>query len=165
MVTRVYAIGVEYIKTNIMKIKKNDKVIRLTESDIKRIVKRVLNEQMEEFGDNQDMGHKLNDSGDRVVVTSNNGFDTIEDKEAIEVITGTDRVNIIPNLSGFPNVFVINLLDSEPLTDIDVNSILKHPILPRVLFNYVDSPMMNSKVNELLNSEEVNSGLKMINAN
>ena len=148
-----------------MKIKKNGKIIRLTESDLKRILKRVLNEQMEELGDNQDMGYRLDDSGHRVVVTSNNGFDAIEDKEAIEVITGTGRVNIIPNLSEFPNVFVLNLLNSEPITDIDVNSILNHPILPRVLFNYVDSPIMNSKVNELLNSEEANGGLKMIEAN
>ena len=37
-----------------MKIKKNGKVIRLTESDLKRIVKRTLNEQMtdkHEMGD------------------------------------------------------------------------------------------------------------------
>jgi len=141
------------------------KIVKLKESDIKKIVKRVLTEQMEEFGDNQDMGYKLDDSGHRVVVTSNNGFDAIEDKEAIEVMTGTNTVNMIPNLMEYPNLFVLNFLHSEPLTDIDVNSILKHPILPRVLFNYVDSPMMNSKVNELMNSEEANGGLKMIQAN
>lgn len=148
-----------------MKIKKNGKVIRLTESDLKRIVKRVLGEQIEEFGDvPQDMGYTLDKSGHRVVVTSNNGFDAIEDKEAIEMITGIDTVNIIPNVSEFPNLFVINCMGCEPLVDIDVDSILSDGNLIRVIFNYVDSPMMNSKVNELMNSEAVNSGVKQIQA-
>ena len=148
-----------------MKIKKNGEVIRLTESDIKKIVKRVLTEQIEEFDAPQDMGYTLDESGHRVVVTSNNGFDAIEDKVIVEIITGTDTVNTIPNLMEFTNLFVINCGDCAPLVDIDVDSILNNKNLMRVIFNYVDSPMMNSKVNELMNSEAVNSGFKQIQAN
>ncbi len=127
---------------------------------------RVLTEQIEEFGDApQDMGYTLDESGHRVVVTSNNGFDAIEDKEIVEIITGTDTVNTIPNLMEFTNLFVINCGDCAPLVDIDVDSILNNKNLIRVIFNYVDSPMMNSKVNELMNSEAVNSGIKQIRAN
>ena len=135
------------------------KRIKLKESDIKRIVKRVLTEQ------EMPVGHVLDDSGTRVDVTLNDGFDTIEDKEAIEILKGAHRVNMMPNLMEFPNVFVVNFLNSEPLTDIDVNSIVNHPRLSRLLFNYVDSPMMNSKVNELENSEAVNDGRMLIQAN
>ena len=135
------------------------KRIKLNSTDIKRIVKRVLSEQ------ELPVGHVLDDSGTIVDVTINNGFDTIEDKEAIEIMRSGHRVNMVPNLMEFPNVFVVNFLNGEPLTDIDVNSILNHPKLSRLIFNYVDSPMMNSKVNELENSEAVNDGGVLIQAN
>ena len=135
------------------------KRIKLNSTDIKRIVKRVLSEQ------ELPVGHVLDDSGTIVDVTINNGFDTIEDKEAIEIMRSGHRVNLVPNLMEFPNVFVVNFLNGEPLTDIDVNSILNHPKLSRLIFNYVDSPMMNSKVNELENSEAVNDGGVLIQAN
>lgn len=147
-----------------MKIKKNGQVIRLTESDLKKIVKRVLTEQMEEFeGEefvrrlprNIGTGHKLDDSGTRVEVITNNGFDAIEDKEAIEVMTGGGRyVRVLPNLMAFPNLFVINFLESAPLRDIDVDSLINNKSIARVAFNYEDSPIMNSKVNELENRAE-----------
>jgi len=149
-----------------MKIKKNGKVIRLTESDLKKIVKRVLNEQpeMEEFeGElfarrlppNIGMGHTLDDGGTRVEVIANNGFDAIEDKEAIQIMTGGGRyVRVLPNLMAFPNLFLINFSNSAPLRDIDVDSIINNKSIARVTFNYEDSPIMNSKVNELENRAE-----------
>ena len=147
-----------------MKIKKNGQVIRLTESDIKKIVKRVLTEQMEEFeGEefvrrlphNIGTGHKLDNSGTRVEVITNNGFDAIEDKEAIEIMTGGGRyVRVLPNLMAFPNLFLINFLESAPLRDIDVDSLINNKSIARVAFNYEDSPIMNSKVNELENRAE-----------
>ena len=125
-----------------------------------------MGEQFGEFGDApQDMTYTLDESGHRVVVTSNNGFDAIEDKEAIEIITDAGGVNRLPNLMEFPNLFVINCGDCAPLVDIDVDSILHDGNLMRVILSYVDSPMMNSKVNELMNSEAVNSGFKQIQAN
>ena len=147
-----------------MKIKKNGKVIKLKESDIKRIVKRVINEQMEEFeGEefvrrlppNIQTGHKIDDSGARVEVITNNGFDAIEDKEAIEIMKGGGRyVRVLPNLMAFPNLFLINFLNSAPLRDIDVDSLINNKSIARVSFNYEDSPIMNSKVNELENRAE-----------
>ena len=118
--------------------------------------------------DNQDMGYKLDDSGSRVMVTSDNGFDAIEDKEAIEVMKGGNKlyyfnVSRLPNLMAFPNLFLINFLDSAPLRDIDVDSLINNKSIARVAFNYEDSPIMNSKVNELENRGE-ELGM-MINAN
>ena len=143
------------------------KVIKLKESDIKKIVKRVLTEQMEEFeGEefvrrlppNIGMGHTLDDSGHRAEVFLNNGFDAIENKEDIEVITCTGGVNTLPNLSEFPNLFVVNCnhpsKKCHPLIDIDVDSLINNKSIARVTFNYEDSPIMNSKVNELENRAE-----------
>ena len=139
------------------------KVIKLKESDIKKIVKRVLTEQMEEFeGEefvrrlppNIGMGHTLDDSGHRAEVFLNNGFDAIENKEDIEVITCTGGVNTLPNLMAFPNLFLINFSNSAPLRDIDVDSLINNKSIARVTFNYEDSPIMNSKVNELKNRAE-----------
>ena len=149
------------------------KIVKLKESDIKRIVKRVINEQMEEFEGEEFVrrlppnirtGHKLDDSGTLVEVITNNGFDAIEDKEAIEVMKGGGRyVRVLPNLMAFPNLFLINFLDSAPLRDIDVDSLINNKNIARVAFNYEDSPIMNSKVNELENRGE-ELGM-MINAN
>tara|TARA_Y100001937_G_C7090568_1_gene317494 strand:+ start:605 stop:1288 length:684 start_codon:yes stop_codon:yes gene_type:complete len=100
-------------------------------------------------------GHILDNSGSRVEVLTNNGFDSIEDKEAIQVMTGVGTyVRVLPNLMEFPNLYVVNFLDSTPLRDIDVGSILNHKNIARVAFNYEDSPIMNSKVNELENRAE-----------
>ncbi len=132
-----------------------------------------IKEQMEEFeGEefarrlppNIGTGHKLDDSGHRVEVITNNGFDAIEDKEAIEVMSGGGRyVSILPNLMSFPNLFIVNFLDSAPLRDIDVDSLINNKNIARVSFNYEDSPIMNSKVNELENRAE-ETGM-MINVN
>ena len=141
------------------------KTIKLKESDLQRIVKRVLSEQMEEFEGEEFLnrlppnirtGHKLmTDDGSRIEVITNNGFDAIEDKDTVEIIEGGGRyVSKLPNLNSFPNLFVVNFLDSAPLTDMDVDSLINNKSIARVLFNYVDSPMMNSKVNELKNRAE-----------
>ncbi len=152
-----------------MKIKKNGKVIRLTESDLKKIIKRVLTEQEYIANANSmfpdtNMSHTYTlqnrrgedevENPSRVKVLSNEGFSEIEDKDAVEVMMCGGSVNKLPNLMEFPNLFVINCSGCEPLVDINVDSILNNKRLSRVIFNYVDSPIMNSKVNALLNSTE-----------
>ena len=123
------------------------KVIKLNESDIKRIVKRVITEQEEQtyiF---------LNNVPERVKVLSNQGFNDIEDKDAVELMMCGGSVNRLPNLNEFPNLFVINLLESQPLIDMHVDSLINSGI-SRVLFNYVDTPDMEYKVDELIRRGE-----------
>ena len=136
-----------------MKIKKNGKVIRLTESDLKRIVKRVLNEQEEQtyiLAYNTELGNNV---PERVKVLTNQGFNDIEDKDAVEIMMCGGSVNRLPNLNAFPNLFLINSLESEPLIGIHVDSLINSGI-SRVLFNYVNTPDMEDKVNELIKRGE-----------
>ena len=144
-----------------MKIKKNGKVIRLTESDLKRIVKRVLNEQEEQTYILLDTEWE-NNVPHRVKVLTNQGFNDIEDKDAVEIMMCGGSVNRLPNLNAFPNLFLINLLGCQPLIDIHVDSLINSGI-SRVLFNYVNTPDMEDKVNELIKRGEEKG--KQIKAN
>ena len=127
-----------------MKTTKEMKVFKLNESDIKRIVKRVLSEQMEEFEGEEFLnrlpsnirtGHKLmTDNGSRIEVITNNGFDAIEDKDAVDIIEGGGRyVSKLPNLNSFPNLFVVNFLNSAPLTDMDVDSLINNKSIASII--------------------------------
>ena len=89
-----------------------------------------------------------NNVPERVKVLTNQGFNDIEDKDAVEIMKCGGSVNRLPNLNAFPNLFLVNLLGCQPLIDIHVDSLIDSGIA-RVLFNYVDTPIMNSKVNEL----------------
>lgn len=128
------------------------KVIKLNESDIKRIVKRVLNEQEEQTYTLLDTEWE-NNVPERVKVLSNQGFNDIEDKDAVEIMKCEGSVNRLPNLNAFPNLILVNLLGCQPLIDIHVDSLIDSDIA-RVLFNYVDTPTMNHKVNELIKRGE-----------
>jgi len=80
-----------------MKIKKNGKVIKLTESDLQRIVKRVLNEQPSDYDggdyygtfDGIDKYHRSNEMGD---------FEDYEDYDGEEFNTWDEYQE-----SGYPN--------------------------------------------------------------
>lgn len=94
-----------------------------------------------------------NNVPERVKVLSNRGFNDIEDKDAVEIMMCGGSVNRLPNLNAFPNLFLVNLLGCQPLIDIHVDSLIDSDIA-RVLFNYVDTPTMNHKVNELIKRGE-----------
>lgn len=129
----------------------NDRTSSMNESDLKRIVKRVLTEQEDTYIllDTE----WENNVPERVKVLSNRGFNDIEDKDAVEIMMCEGSVNRLPNLNAFPNLFLVNLLGCQPLIDIHVDSLINSGIA-RVLFNYVDTPTMNHKVNELIKRGE-----------
>ena len=73
-----------------MKIKKNGKVLRLTESDLKRIVKRVLTEQQDKKNDFYWTGVKIDHSTDVFTMSSTDPWEYV-------VVRTTNSSNLDPN--------------------------------------------------------------------
>lgn len=77
-----------------MKIKKNGKVINLTESDLRRIVKRVLTEQSEEdISKGKKTGCYTVKKGDQLLKIANSFGITLDD---IKALNGKTNGNIYP---------------------------------------------------------------------
>lgn len=77
-----------------MKIKKNGKVINLTESDLRRIVKRVLTEQSEEdISKGKKTGCYTVKKGDQLLKIANSFGITLDD---IKALNGKTNGNISP---------------------------------------------------------------------
>jgi len=73
-----------------MKIKKNGKVIRLTECDLKRIVKRVLTEQQDKKNDFYWTGLKMDNSTDVFTMSSTDPWEYV-------VVKTSNSSNLDPN--------------------------------------------------------------------
>ena len=139
-----------------MKIKKNGKVINLTESDLKRIVKRVLTEQVEEQPDD----HEYRNRSEKRYEWINRGLTTLPDpmdiSPNVQVITlwGNNISNLdLSGYEGFTELFLLSLHDN-PIETINVESVINtvnFTGLSRFRFSYIPTEENEEQVEYINN--------------
>jgi hypothetical protein len=144
------------------------KIIKLKESDLQRIVKRVLKEQVDELP-NDDMGRtfpedseeqrgRLTQINDRRYVMINAGLTTLPDPTDIspEVATINLGGNNITNLDltgyeRFEELFLLSIGDN-PIESINVQSVIDVlSNLSRLAFSYIPTEENEEKISGLSN--------------